>query len=380
MPSHAGTSPHRPRSRSAAWLLAGSLLPLSMALTSCSTEPDAGSGGSTPSTSGTTANAPATNGSSTASSATPFDSPRKAEGDITIQIITNGISPFWDPMAVGMKKAAEEVGCKAEWSGPQNGTVAEQKRMVEDALSKGVDGIALSCIEPAASVDIIKMVIDKGVPIITFDSDSAESGRLCYIGTNNFNAGVEAGKATVKLMPSGGKFVGFVGNISAANARERKEGFEKAAKEGNIELLQVLDDGKSKAKARSNVENAISKHGDQIQGLLGLFSYNGPAIASAVTSAKLRDKYKIICFDAEPQTLQALEKGEIDATVVQKPYDFGLLSTKLLYNINRKGWPEAKKEMNIPDDGLYDTGVEVITPQNLKEYLKGLADLGIKSS
>ena len=61
-------------------------------------------------------------------------------------------------------------------------------------------------------------------------------------------------------------------------------------------------------------------------------------------------------------------------------FDFGYLSTKLLYLVITKGWPAAKAEMKIPDDGLYDTGVETVTPATVKDYKKGLEKLGITSS
>lgn len=309
-----------------------------------------------------------------------FETPRKPDGEILIYVVTNGISPFWTPMVVGMETAGKEVGCRTEWAGPQNSTVAEQKRIVEDAIAKGADGIAISCIEAEASVPIINMVIEKGVPIITFDADSPESQRLCYIGTNNVNAGKAAGDATVELLPNGGKLVGFVGNISGQNARERRDGFVEATRDHNIELVDIMDDNKDASRARRNVEDAMSRYGNELDGFLGLFSYNGPAIAQAVVNAGKRNQYKIIAFDAEPVTLEQLEKGSIDATVVQKPYDFGLLSTRLLYHINREGWSAAKQKLNIPDDGLYDTGVKVITPGNVGEYRQELAKLGIKSS
>jgi ribose transport system substrate-binding protein len=348
------------------------LLPLALLAVGCSTAPP----------SSTTAPPSTPGGAPSASSDTTlFQKPRKAEGDVFVQIVTNGISPFWDPMAIGMKKTAGELGCKAEWSGPRDATVAEQKQMVEGAVAKGADGIALSCIEAKASEPIINALIEQKIPVITFDSDSPGSKRLAYIGTNNFNAGKAAGEAAVKLLPNGGKFVAFVGNISAQNARERHDGFVEATKGHNIELVGApIDDGKDATRARRNVEDAMAKHGDQVQGFLGLFSYNGPAIVQAVTAAGKRDKYKIVAFDAEPKTLEELAKGNIDATVVQKPYDFGVLSTKLLYLINRKGWPAAKAEMKIPDDGLYDTGVQVVTPENVKQYRLDLEKLGVKSS
>jgi ribose transport system substrate-binding protein len=367
------------------WALAA--LPLGLLLASCSTEPDqsSGSGGSTPSAPtapSASANAPEAGSSGGSEAASLFEAPRKADGDVTIQIITNGVSPFWDPMVIGMKKTSGELaGCKADWAAPTPPEVGQQKQQVENALAKGVDGIALSCIDGDACRSIIDSVIEKKIPIVTFDSDSSNSKRLAYIGTNNFNAGKAAGEAAVKLLPNGGKFVGFVGNISAENARERRDGFVEATKGHNIELLEVIEDNKDPARARKNVEDAITKYGDKVQGFLGLFSYNGPAIVQALGAQKgLREKYKVVVFDAEPVTLQELGKRNIDATVVQKPYDFGVLSTKLLYEINRKGWSAAKKELNIPDNGLYDTGVEVITPDTVKAYQEGLTKLGIKSS
>ena len=359
------------------WALAGALVPVSLLLVSCTSEPPAPATTTNPSTSTTTANG--TSGTSTGN-AGAFDSPRKPEGDISIMIVTNGISPFWTPMTVGMDRAASDMGCNADWQGPQNGTVSEQKQIVEQALAKGVDGLALSSIDAKSAEPLIKMALDKNIPVITFDSDSDKSGRLAYIGTNNYSAGEAAGRKAVELMPNGGKFVGFVGNISAPNARERYEGFLAATKDHNLTVAQVIDDQKSSERARRNVEDAMGRYGTQVTGLLGLFSYNGPAIVQAVTNLKKRDQYKIVAFDAEPGTLNALDKGSIDATVVQKPYEFGYQSTKLLYLVNRKGWTEAKKEMKIPEDSLIDTGVEVITPANVADYRKRLAKLGIKSS
>ncbi len=358
---------------------AGLVLMQAVFLSSCSTQ---GADAPAPSMPGDSATHTATTGGGAPSSDSPFEKPRKESGSVSIQIVTNGISPFWDPMAIGMEKAAKELdGCSAQWTGPQNSEVGEQKKMIEAAMAKGVDGIAISCIEAKASEAIINAVLEKGIPVITFDSDSPDSKRLVYIGTNNFNAGKAAGDAAIKLLPNGGKFVGFVGNISAQNARERRDGFVEAAKAGKIELLDVLDDNKGAERARRNVEDTIAKRKDEIQGLLGLFSYNGPAIANAIESQPaMKGKYKIVAFDAEPVTLKKLEAGAIDATVVQKPYDFGYLSTKLLYLINRKGLSAALKELNVPESRIYDTGVEVITPATVKDYKKKLEEIGVKSS
>ena len=358
--------------------LAAALLPAAFLLTSCTTEPNSANSAAPANSTAPSGNASSGNG---AAGSSLFETPRKADGEVNIQIVTNGISPFWDPMAAGMKKAASELpNCKADWSGPANALIAEQKQMVESAVAKGADGIAVSAIDGDAAQGFIDSVVtDKKIPVITFDSDSTKSKRLAYIGTNNYNAGKAAGEAAIKLLPNGGKFIGLVGNLSAENARDRRKGFEDGVKGHNIELVDVIEDGKDPQRARRNVEDLIAKQGDKLSGFLGLYSYDGPAIAQALKGPQ-RAKYKIVCFDAEPNTLKELEAGNIDATVVQKPYDFGYLSTKLLYLINRKGLSAAKKELNIPDNGIFDTGVQTITPANVKQYQQDLEKLGVKSS
>jgi ribose transport system substrate-binding protein len=298
---------------------------------------------------------------------------------VTIQIVTNGLSPFWDPMAAGMRRAAEKYGCDAEWQGPSTAQIPEQRQLIEAAIARKVDGLAVSAIEAAAIAPVLNQAAEKGILVITFDSDAPQSKRLVYIGTNNTNAGKAAGEAAVKLMPQGGKVVGFVGNRSAENARQREEGFREAVKRHGIELVDVREDNKDVGRARKNVEDAIQAFKDAT-GFLGLYSYNGPAIADAVSAAGIRSRMKLITFDAEPKTIQALQDGKIDVTVVQKPYEFGYRAVELLYKMKTMGVDAARAELKVPADGLIDTGVELVTPANVAEFKKKLDELGVKSS
>jgi ribose transport system substrate-binding protein len=314
------------------------------------------------------------------SSTIPANSPAASTGQrVTIQIVTNGLSPFWDPMAAGMRRAAEKYGCEAEWQGPSTAQIPEQRQLIEAAIARKVDGLAVSAIEAAAITPVLNQAADKGILVITFDSDAPQSKRLVYIGTNNYNAGKAAGEAAVKLLPQGGKVVGFVGNRSAENARQREEGFRDAVKGHGIELVDVREDNKDVGRARKNVEDAIQAFKDA-KAFLGLYSYNGPAIADAVNAAGIRARMKVITFDAEPKTIQALQEGKVDVTVVQKPYDFGYRSVELLYKMKTMGVDAARAEEKVPADGLIDTGVELVTPANVAAFKKKLDELGVKSS
>lgn len=308
------------------------------------------------------------------------------EKKVRIVLITNGSSPFWDPMEVGMKKAAQDLGCEAISRRPTTDSPALQRQIIEEYMAQKVDGIGISVIESDTIGPVIDELMNSGIKVITFDSDAANSKRIAYIGTNNFEAGKAAGEAAKQLLPEGGKVFGFVGNQNAPNARERIAGFKEATKGTNIVLVDVFDDNKDPAKARANVENVLQAHKD-VKMLLGLFSYDGPQIAAAVKEAGVRDKVKILCFDAEPETINHLKRGEIDATIVQKPYEFGYRSVQLLYKIITLGDVdkalkefEAESGYKVAPGNVIDTGVEVITPQNIHDYLKRLEELGIKSS
>lgn len=308
------------------------------------------------------------------------------EKKVRIVLVTNGTSPFWDPMEAGMRRAAEELGCEAISRRPQTDSPALQRQIIEEYQAQRVDGIGISVIESETVGPLIDELMKSGIKVITFDSDAAGSQRIAYIGTNNFEAGKAAGEAAKRLLPEGGKVFGFVGNQNAPNARERIAGFKEAVKGTNIVLVEVYDDNKDPAKARANVENVLQANKD-VKMLLGLFSYNGPQIAAAVKEAGLLGKVKILCFDAEPETINHLKRGEIDATVVQKPYEFGYRSVQLLYKLITLGDVqkalqefEQQSGYKVGPNNTIDTGVEIITPQNIEEYLKRLEELGIKSS
>ena len=308
---------------------------------------------------------------------------------VKIQLLTNGTSPFWDALGKAVEAERNNVNGEVTWRAPEPADNNTQKQLFESALAANVDGIGVSPIEADAFASVIDSAVDKGVPVITFDSDSPKSKRLCYIGTNNYEAGKRAGEAAVKLFPDGASYVAFVGNMSAQNARDRYRGFQDAVKDHKFTELQVpFEDNKDVGKARQNVAEAVTKFGEKINLLVGLYSYNGPAIVDEVVKSNIRSRTKIVCFDVEPKTRENLEKGLVDVTIVQKPYEFGRVSTKLLALAAEKGFESALAELKptLEAEGMkvegdvIDTGVEIITPENAPPFLQKMKDLGLTST
>ncbi len=309
-------------------------------------------------------------------------------------MITNGISPFWTAMGKGIDQADKDLSIQGDWKAPNPADHNAQVKVFQDVITSKVDGIGISPIEADAMVATIDKTIADGIPVICYDSDAPKSKRLAYIGTNNYDAGKTAGTEAIKLFPAGGKLIAFVGNMGAQNARDRYNGFKDALKGSNVTFIaEPFEDHVDKGKARKNVEDAITKYqGQGLNGLVGLYSYNGPAIVGAVDAAGLaRDKMKVICFDGEPDTLKNLAQNKVDLTVVQKPYEFGRIGLMLLNLIHKdkdidKALGELKPELDKQNmkldtaNHIIDTGVDVITPANAGPFLQKLKEKGLEST
>ena len=204
---------------------------------------------------------------------------------------------------------------------PSTGGSAEQRQILDDLVSAGVDGIAVSPIEPDNQTDFLNKIAEQTL-LVCHDSDAPASKRVCYIGTDNTAAGVEAGKLIKEAIPGGGKIVLFVGSLDAQNAKERLAGIKKELAGSNVEILDIRTDDTDNVRAQKNAEDTLVKYPD-VACLVGLWNYNGPAIFNAVRGAGQAGKVKIVCFDENAETLEGVAAGDIYGTVVQQPYEFG---------------------------------------------------------
>jgi ribose transport system substrate-binding protein len=286
----------------------------------------------------------------------------------TIALVTNAAADFWTIARRGTEKAQEELpNYNVEFYVVAEATAAEQRRILDDLLTKGVAGVSISSIDPANSTDILNKVAEQAV-LFTTDSDAPESNRLAYIGTDNEQAGEQAGELIKKALPDGGKIMMFVGTMGAANARERVDGIKKVLEGSNVEIIDIRTDEVDFARAKRNVEDTLTKYPD-IAGLVGLYSYNTPQIVEAVRSAGKIGQVKVIGFDEDPVTLRGIADGIVDATVVQQPYEFGYQSMKGLAKVieGDKSW--------IPEDGLIIVPTKVIDSSNVEEFQSQMREL-----
>ena len=300
-----------------------------------------------------------------------------------LAFVTNGIASFWVIAQKGAEAAAAAVNADVEVLMPADG-VGDQKRMVQSLLARGIDGIAISPIDPVNQQDLLDEIAANAL-FITHDSDAPQSKRLCYVGMDNYSAGRLCGQLVKEAMPEGGEIMIFVGRLGQLNAQQRRQGLidelldrshdpeRRDPNSGPIagERYTILDtrtDQFDFAKAKSLAEDAIARYPD-LGCMVGLFAYNPPKCLEAVKEAGKLDQIKLVAFDEDDATLQAIVDGHIYGTVVQNPYQYGYQSVRVLAALKRGD------RSVLPDNGFIDIEARKITQGNVKEFWDELNEL-----
>ncbi len=303
-----------------------------------------------------------------------------------IGFVTNCVDPFWTIAEKGCAAAAAKYGADYEVKMPPKGGVAEQKNIIQNLLTRGVDGIAISPLDPANQTEILNEAA-ANTNLITHDSDAPLSKRLCFIGVDNYSAGRACGKLVKEVLPAGGKLMMFVANIEQNNAKARRQGVidelldrsndptrfdapgtELKSADGKFIILDTRTDQADYAKALQNAQDALAKYPD-LAGMVGLFAYNTPNCLQALKSANMLGKIKLIGFDENEKTLQGIIDGEVYGTVVQNPYMYGFESVRILTAL-----ANGDKSV-LPKDGILDIPARQIKKDNVEAFWTELKKL-----
>lgn len=313
---------------------------------------------------------------------------QKKEKGATAQefaFVSNGVASFWDIAKQGAEKAGKDLGVNVSVLMPTTGVVG-QKQMLEDLMIRGVNGVAVSPVDPTNQEELLNKVA-ASAHLITVDADAPNAKRLVYLGMDNYMAGRMAGQLVKEAMPQGGSVAIFVGRIEQDNARLRRQGLidELLDRSSNPKRFDepgaVIDGGKyiilgtlidqfDRAKAKSFVEDTLTRT-PNVGCMVGLFAYNPPVIIEALTRSGRIGQVKVVAFDEAEETLAAINAGYVHGTVVQNPYEYGYQSIKLLTEI------AAGKADAIPASGFIDIPARLIRKADVVEFQKDLnAKLG----
>ena len=281
-------------------------------------------------------------------------------------LVPKGINvPFYNDVEKGGKEEAAKLGVECLYTGSPNSDEAEQVQILRDLITKGVSGIAVAPVNGDAVVSVITAARAKNIPVITFDSDSPKSKRQAYVGTDNTDAGREAGKAFKGLLPKG-KIAIITGHLAAVNHGERVKGFRDGIGSGYTEIpgspFPCEDDA---SKCLQITQDILTRYPD----LDGIYYTGGWALFGAPEAyvkalAKKSDdmkagKFVVVSFDSLPAELKLVKQGHCNALIGQRPLKMGSDSMQALNDL-----AAGKSASDV------NTGVDVITKDNVDQFIK----------
>jgi ribose transport system substrate-binding protein len=239
---------------------------------------------------------------------------------------------YWRLVGEGAKTAEENHDVLVEYGGPKRSNPDEQLKLFNMAIKSKVDGIIVQALNDQFT-PLIDQAVKQGIPVITIDTDSPESKRDVYIGTDNYLAGQLAGKALVKDT-KGEATIGVIsGSFDNALHQLRVKGFTDIVEQvDGIEIVAMEQSDISRVDVEETAYNMLTEH-DNITAFYGTSSYNGVGIVAAAKSLKRENDMYVITFDAIDENIQLLEKGDIDAIVEQQPFEMGYRSVEKMLAI-----------------------------------------------
>lgn len=283
--------------------------------------------------------------------------------DITIAVVPKSLDNaiFLDSQNAAQEEA-KKLGINLEWVGPATSDSAEQVTVLEGLIEKKVDGILVSCNDADALKDVIDRAVDAGIVVGCFDSDSPNSKRAFYCGTNNYEVGKLGAQKVAELCPKGGKVAILTGVLGAPNLEERIRGFKE-----NIPstfTVMPVQTGKDDVQTSVDVVGQYTAANPDLAAWFfdGGWPYFADPDALPEIKSFMQNGGHIVSVDTCEPMMQYVGMDMVDYLIGQDYPKMGSLGVETLYKLIKGESPDLGDETHY-----IDTGYELVDKNNYKE-------------
>jgi ribose transport system substrate-binding protein len=280
-------------------------------------------------------------------------------GKRVIAVIPKGTSHFfWQSVHAGAESAAKELGVEIMWKGPEHeNDNAAQTNIVEDAINRRVDGIALAPTHKDALVPIVERAQRENIPVAIFDSGIGTENYVSYIATDNHQGGVVAAERLAATLGGKGKIAILGVKAGSVSTDQREAGFQETIKQKypGIEIVAFQYGEADRARSLDRATDILTAH-PEINGFFASNESSTVGVVQALKQKGLAGKVILVGFDSSPNLIDDLKAGAIDSLVLQNPFKMGYESVKAIV---------AKLNGQTPPR-VIDTGVKLLTLDNLE--------------
>ncbi|MBO8164314.1 MAG: substrate-binding domain-containing protein [Brevibacillus sp.] len=249
-------------------------------------------------------------------------------------------NPYWDAVKEGISQAADNSQVYFEYLGPEASDMVEQLDLLNQAIASKVDGIIVQAMSEEAFTPIIDKAVEQGIPVVTIDSDAPRSGRIGYVGSDNYHAGVLAGRYIAETLKGQGEVGIIIGSFHATSQRERLKGMQDVLREyPAIRIAAAVDSNANRFLANSLAAQLIRQHPSMTM-IVGTSASDGPGIAEAITRQGKEEAIHSLAFSfgEMPGLAPHIPTGAIDAVILEDPYQMGAKAVEMMLHV-KEGLP-----------------------------------------
>jgi simple sugar transport system substrate-binding protein len=281
------------------------------------------------SSSSSTASASSGSSSSAASSIFGFNTPQHYT---MVNHVTTNV--FFTPTQNGAADACKLLGSSYTWTGSATSNVGEMVNAINSAVSSKANGIATTLISPTAFNTPVQKALAAKIPVVAYNADEPQTGRLSYIGQDLLVSGQQMGDHIVQLLPNGGEIALFIATPGAANIQPRIDGAKDTLKSHSNIKFDVVATGAA-VPAELTVINSWAQSHSSAKGMFAVDAGSTQGVAQTIQKLGLKSKGWVGGgYDLTPITEQLLAAGYIEFTIDQQPYLQGFIPILQLYMYN----------------------------------------------
>jgi ribose transport system substrate-binding protein len=242
--------------------------------------------------------------------------------------------------------AAHGMTVRIDWLTPPNEDGAVQAQRIAEAVNSGANAILLSASDASKLTGAVNEAVDRGVPVMTFDSDVPDSKRFSFYGGDDLKMGEQVMDELATQMGGTGRIAIIAGNQNAPNLQTRVKGVRAAAaKYPGITIVDAFYHAETPQDAAAEVLRLKNAYPD----VNGIAMIGGWALFTRTLLTDLDPaKMKIVSVDALPAQLAYVESGLAPVLFAQPTYSWGYVSVKTIFDhvhLKKDAPPKVQMEL-----------------------------------
>ncbi len=265
-------------------------------------------------------------------------------------------SPFTKELINVIEDTASQLrdyNFRVEVSSMKDFSPDEQIEQIEKYIQQGVDGIAVEGLDDPAVRKCVSAAAEKGIDIVTFNTDLTHCPRLCFVGQDLYKSGQVAADILGKFMNNQGRVFVLHGSSKVAGHNKRVNGFCDVIKQDFPEIeIAKIEESLDDEKHAYEITRRTLEENREINGIY-VAATGSRGAGEALEDLGLAGSIRLVCNDIVPKTKTFIRNGTIDATILQDPQTQGREPLMILF---RKLFEGTEPEQEF----LY-TKIEILT-------------------